>query len=145
MGISVQLRRIAEDDRDWVLDLCRRKYGTDYDYISTEGWFREQVLKNPLRFLPIRTDGAFLVAMLSCSPWTPALFEAEVILICADDGRMWDALHLLRYSIEWARQRKCSVWRIGVGWDFPAGELGPLAKRVGAKEIKPMYMVDLRS
>lgn len=138
------MRTIDENDRAWILALCEHKYGKHYDYVSTELWVRETVLKNPMKFFPVRSDHAFLIATLGCSPWTPTIFEAEVLLVCAEDGKMWHALHLMRASVEWAWQRKCAIWRIGVGWDFQGGELGPLARRCGAKEIKPMYMIDFR-
>lgn len=80
-------------------------------------------------FLPIRTDDAFLIAMLSTTPWRPSTPECNVALVCADNGCMWQAVQLLRFSIEWARQRKCSLWRVSSETDF---DLTPIAHKLGA-------------
>jgi hypothetical protein len=84
-----------------------------------------------MMFLPVRTDNAFLIAMLSTTPWTPHTPEANVTLVCSEFGCMWQAVSLLRYSIEWAKRRKCSLWRVSSETDF---DLGPIAHKLGATE-----------
>jgi hypothetical protein len=131
---------MGEEDIPWLVFLCVKKYEKRFDRESTEGWYKNIVLKSPLLFLAARTDNAFCISMLSCMPWTPTEFEVNVIMLCADDGAMWETLPLLRYSIAWSRQRKCKIWRLCSDTVF---DLKPLANRVGAREISPRYMLDL--
>jgi hypothetical protein len=129
-----------EGDLPWLYEVCQKRYSDKYDPAATEGWYRNIVLKTPLLFLPIRTDHAFTIAMLSCLPWTPSEFEVNIIMLCAEDGHMWDTLRLLRSSIEWARLRKASYWKICSETDY---ELGPLARRLGATELTSRYVMRL--
>jgi hypothetical protein len=131
---------MTEDDLPWLKQLCLRKYSDRYEPEATENWYKQLVLKNPLLFLAIRTDKAFLIALISCLPWTPSEFEANIIFLCAEDNAAWHTLKLLRYSIDWARRRKLTYWRIAGETEF---DLGPLALRVGAKESQPRYSLRL--
>ena len=140
MDVPVLVRVITEDDIPWMRAVGARRYSQDkFDHEGTEGWVRNIVLKQPLLFLPIRTDNAFLVAMLCCVPWMPAEFETNVVMVCADHGYMWEALRLLRVSVEWAKRRKCSSWRLTSEND----DLTLLAHRIGAKEVSPRFMLRL--
>lgn len=132
-----QLRLITEDDIRWMAELGDRRYPGRYDRLGTEMWFRNIVLKGPMMFLPIRSDHAFCIAMLSTTPWTPQTPECNVTLVCADEGKMWEAVMLLRASIEWAKRRKCSLWRLSSETDF---DLGPIAHKLGATEANVRYV-----
>jgi hypothetical protein len=131
---------MTEADLPWLRMVCAKRYPPDkFDPYCMEGWFRDTVLKQPLLFCPLRTDNAFLIVMLCCVPWTPATFEANVVAVCADDGGMWEALRLLRVSVEWAKLRKCSSWRLTSEND----DLSMLACRIGATETSPRFEMDL--
>lgn len=129
-----------EGDLPWLAYLCLKKYSHRYDQEGTEGWFRNIVLKAPLLFYPARTDNAFTVTMLSCLPWLPAEWSADVVFTCADDGAMWEVMSLVRQSIEWSRKRRASFWRISSDTDY---DIAPLAHRVGANAIGPRYILRL--
>lgn len=131
---------MTEADVPWLCDLFRKKYPTTFDACSTEGWFRNTVLKQSILFIPIRTDNAFCISMLSTAPWVPAEFECNIIAICADDGALWEALKLLRHSIDWARKRKCAVWRMTSDTDT---DLAMFARRLGAVEVSPRFSLRL--
>ena len=103
---------LSENDIQWLISLGKKRYGEGFDYLTCEGWFRNIVLKSPLMFHPVRLANSFLISMLSCNPWAPSEFECNVVLVCADEGCMWEAAKLLRSSIEWARKRKCKRWRL---------------------------------
>jgi hypothetical protein len=140
VGLAVLVKPITEADIPWMLEVAAKRYPTDkFDLLSTETWFRNIVLKSPMIFLPIRTKNAFLVAMLCCVPWIPAEFETNIILVCADEGAMWEALRLLRVSVEWAKIRKCSSWRLTSEND----DLTMMARRIGANEISPRFQLRL--
>lgn len=131
---------MSEADLPWLRMVFAKRYPPDkFDIEGTEGWFVNIVLKSPLLFLPIRTDNALLIAMLCCVPWTPAEFECNVIAICADDGGMWEALRLLRVSVEWAKRRKCSTWRL----TSENADITMLARRMGATETSPRFNLRL--
>lgn len=129
-----------EGDLPWLATICLKRYSHRYDQEGTEGWFRNIVLKAPLLFLPVRTNNAFTITMLSCVPWLPAEWAADVVFTCADDGAMWEVMSLLRKSIDWSRKRRASVWRIMSDTDY---DVYPLARRMGAKAIKPRYVLRL--
>lgn len=123
-----------------MAELGDRRYPGRYDRLGTEMWVRNIVLKGPMMFLPIRSDNAFLIAMLSTTPWIPQTPECNVVLVCAEDGHMWEAIMLLRASIEWARRRKCSLWRLSSETDF---DLAPIAHKLGATEANVRYVLRL--
>lgn len=129
-----------EGDVPWLHRLCRKRYSSRYDADATEAWFKQIVLKNPLVFYAIRSSDAFCIVMIICVPWLPTEFEATIVFICADEGKGFQALALLRHTIAWARKRKCTVWRISTETQF---DLGPMARRVGAKELTPRYSLRL--
>lgn len=133
------VRLLTERDIAWMADLGKRRYSNAYDFRTVEGWFTNIVLKSPLAFLPIRTDSAFCIALLSTTPWAGGS-ECNIALLCADHNSGWQAMTLLKATIDWARQRKASVWRIASETEF---DLGPLALRLGAKEQTPRYNLEL--
>jgi hypothetical protein len=129
---------MTEADIPWLVDLCKRRYSSKYDAVTSEGWFRNIVLKQPVIFYPARMPNAFCISMLSLVPWLPAEVECNVIFICADEGALWEGMKLLRASINWARERKCTIWRLSSDTD---ADLSAMAFRLGAKEIAPRYCV----
>lgn len=133
-----QPRLMGEADLDWLTYLCKKRYSHAYDSDSTAAWFTNIVLKSPLMFYAIRSQDAFCISMLSITPWIPNSIECNVVFICADDDCMWQALRLLRCSIDWARRRKCTLWRISSDTDY---DLRLLALRVGARELSPRYVL----
>ena len=122
-------------------ELGDRRYPGRYDRLGTEMWVRNIVLKGPMMFLPIRSDHAFLIAMLSTTPWMPATPECNITLVCAEEGKMSEAVMLLRASIEWAKRRLCSLWRLSSETDF---DIGPIAHKLGATEANVRYVKRLR-
>jgi hypothetical protein len=137
---SDEPRLMTDEDIPWLTWLCKKRYAADYDSESTIAWFRNIVLKSPLMFYAVRSQDAFVITMISVTPWLPGSIEANIIFICADDDAMWQALRLLRCSVDWARRRKCTLWRLS---SDTAYELGPLAKRLGATELSPRYALRL--
>jgi hypothetical protein len=132
---------MTEADIPWLFYLCRKKYSHKYDALSTELWFRNIVLKNPLLYLPQRTDNAFCISMLTTLPWIPYEFEASIVFIVADDGRGLEALKLMRASVEWAKSRRCVAWRCSSETD---SDLTAFCRRVGATEISPRFTLRLQ-
>lgn len=128
----------TEADIPWLIDLGKRRYGAGFDYVTTEGWFRNQVLKQPVLFYPARMPNAFAISMLSLKPWLPSHIECHVVFVCAEEGALWEAMKLMRASIDWARARRCNIWWLTSDTDY---DLYPMAKRLGASEISPRFVV----
>jgi hypothetical protein len=134
------VRLIRDSDIPWVLDLGVKRYPLQYDRIGAEGWLRNCVLPTPLLFYPARTQNAFTISMLNIVPWLPNDIECNVVAMCADDGAMWEVARLLRASVAWAKKRRANTWRVVSETDF---DVGPLARRMGAKEQQPRYIMRL--
>jgi hypothetical protein len=96
------------------------------------------VLKQPVMFNPQRMPNAFCISMLSLVPWLPGEVECNIVFICAEDGCIWEAMKLLRSSIEWAKQRRANVWRLSSDTEV---ELAAMAYRLGATAISPRYVL----
>jgi hypothetical protein len=103
-------------------------------------WFRGTVLRTPMVFLPIRSDDAFLIASIGVLPWMPAEWECNTVLAVADHGKMWQLVTLLRFSIDWAKKRRCSEWRMS---SETTHDLGAIAKRLGCDELTPRWRMRL--
>ena len=138
VSVLVEPRLLTENDIPWLYDICRRRYSNDYDPISTELWFRNRVLKEPMWFLPQRTPNAFCISSLATLPWLPSDFNCNIAFICAEEGAGWEALKLLRASVAWAYNRKCKTW--AVASDTPV-DLKQMALRLDATEIHPRYVI----
>lgn len=124
-----------------MVQLAKRRYSNRFDIQSAEMWVRNIVLKQPMVFLPIRTDNAFCIAMISANPWLPADWHAHIAMVCADDGKMWEAMALLRETLSWATRRNCVDWKLNSETVF---QLGPLARRLGAVEELGTFKVALK-
>jgi hypothetical protein len=140
LSVLVDPWLLTEDDIPWLFKIFRKKYSQRYDPITTEGWYRNIVLKQPLMFLPQRTHNAFCFSMMTMVPWLPSEFSCDIVAICADDGAMWEAMKLMRSSIAWARSRKCTYWRMSSDTET---DLAAFARRIGADEVSPRFMIRL--
>lgn len=121
--------------------LAQARYPGNYDIEAAEMWMRNIVLRQPMVFYPIRTDHAFMVTLVSLLPWLPGEPQANVVMLCAENGHMWDSVRLARASLEWAIRRNCWRWGFNSDTDF---DVGPIAKRMGLIELCPRYVVPLK-
>lgn len=87
----------------------------------------------------IRTTNAFLIASRFVPTWW-LHWECHVVFLCAESGAHWEAVRLLRRSVEWAKEHECRKWQFS---SETKHGIGALAKRVGAVEISPPYKIDL--
>jgi len=140
--VADEPRLMVDEDLEWLTYLCKKRYSDRYDPESTQAWFKNIVLRSPMMFYPQRTQDAFIISMLSIVPWLPNDIDCNVIFICADDGAMWQAMALLRNSIEWARKRRATLWRLSS--DTPT-ELRLIARRLGCDEIEPRFVLRFHS
>lgn len=129
---------MSEADVPWAYDLAKRRYPPNFDIVTCEGWFRNIVLKQPVLFCPQRMPNAFCITMLAILPWLPSDVECNVVMICCEENCMWEGMKLLRSSIAWGKQRRCTLWRLSSDTDY---DLANIAKRLGATEISPRYIL----
>jgi hypothetical protein len=129
------------EDVDWVIAVGRTRYPNNYDGTTTGNWIRELVLRTPLLFQAIRTDHAFLISLLTASPWLPTDWEVHVIVTCCEHGHVWETMPLLRASVEWAKERKAKKWCFQSDTD---NDIGPLMRRLKATQPEPRYTMELR-
>lgn len=144
-ALSSPVRVMGEKDLRWLDYLCLKRYSHRYDQEGTEIWFLNTVLKSPILFYPIRTDNAFTITMLSCVPWLPLEWNADVVFTCADETStnaqpIWEVIRLLRRSIEWSRKRNVAWWRISSDTEY---NIAPLARRIGADKISSRFCLRL--
>jgi len=136
------VRRVTYDDVPWVRELFKKRFH-NFDVETAEAWYRNVVLPNPMLWLPIRSTHGFLTAFLKSVPWLPDQKICTVITVCCDEGKVWQALPLLRYSIAWARHRGAASWEYES--DRPEIDIGPLAKRLGMTSREPRYCINLEN
>jgi hypothetical protein len=122
-----------------MVRVMQGRFEGQMDGIASASWVRNNVLTNPLNFLCIRNEAGFLIATLYAWPWYPRQF-CNVIVVCVEQGKGWQALPLLRMSIEWARYRKAINWRYESDTPY---DIAPLMKRLGVPEDSPRYKLDL--
>lgn len=137
----VRHRIIQEADIPWMADLARRRYPGNYDIEAAEMWVRNIVLKQPMVFYPTRTDRAFMITLVSLLPWLPGEPEATVIMLCAEDNAIWDAVRLTKASYDWAVRRNCHRWGFNSDTDY---DVGPIAQRLGLVARCPRYVAHLK-
>jgi hypothetical protein len=130
---------MSHDDLPWLRRIFALRYA-NYDAEHTEAWFSTAVLQNPLAYYAVRTDDAFLIALLRPLPWLPNDFEAHIIVVCADIGKIWQVMPLLRASIDWARHRKAVAWHFQSDTMF---DVAPLVRRLGAASLEPRFIIRL--
>lgn len=135
------MRLLVEDDLPWLHYLFGKRYPRRYDQDTTERWFKQAVITNPLNFYAARTDDAFLVALVAVLPWIPSEPEVNVVGVCAEEDSAWQVVRLLRASIDWSIKRNAARWRISTDTGY---DLSSMALRVGARQIRPRYEIDLR-
>lgn len=132
------VRACTVNDLPWILSLAHRRYTRKPDPGTTLAWLA-RVFEAP-DGLAIRTEQAFLAAVLHIPPWWPDDRECHIQALVAAPGYHWDAVRLLRASIEWARVKDCVRWYLSSETDY---DFAALARRVGAVPGHVKYKIDL--
>lgn len=126
------------DDIPFILSLAHDRY-RPFDPGRTLVWLLE-CLRNPSMLL-LRDDDAFLIASIATPSWHPKESGCHVIFLCAREGKHWQAVKMLRHSIEWAREKNCVDWWLSSETEY---KIDAMAKRMGAKAEVLRYRLDLR-
>ena len=131
---------MTREDLPWVYDLCCRRYGPEFHPDTTAAWFLNVVLPRPLEYFAIRSERALTIVQLTIQPFRGCITEAQTMFTCAEEGAIWDVVHLLRKSKDWSKERGASRWCL---WSETSFELGPLARRLGFPKETKVYVLDL--
>jgi hypothetical protein len=132
---AIVIRQLTIDDLPWGLSLAWRRYD-HFDPGAASVFYINALKLQATTGLLIRTNNAFLIAHINNLPWQPTERQAHVLILCADEGRHWEAVRLLRQSLYWAREQKCKCW-----WftSDTKHDVTPLCVRVGATSRVPRY------
>lgn len=132
-------RKVTVDDLPWMLTLAHERYGAfDPGGALT---FLLQALNSPVTLMLCAPKcDAFLIAAHVTPPWYPDRRECHVMVLCAKPGAHWQAIKLLRGSLEWARLHNCVRWRFHSEREQ---DVGALCRYVGAHADSPRYVIDL--
>ena len=133
---QASLRTCTIDDIPWILSLAHRRY-RPFDPGRALTWLANAVT-NPT-MLAIREEHAFCISSIGGYFWFPKEPEAYVVLLCAEANKHWEAIKLLRHSVEWARGKGCVRWWLTSDTEY---DFRPLAKRLGCKTLD-RYLLDL--
>lgn len=131
------VRKVEIGDLPWLLSLADKRY-RHFDPGTTLAWLAG-IIQNP-QALVSRTDDAFVIAIYTTPAWHPAEPECHVHFLCAAEGCHWQAMKLLRETVAWARGHGCVRWWFSSETQY---EIGPLAKRLGARPRVMRYCLDL--
>lgn len=137
--IRPTVSRATVDDIPWILSLAHERYEAfDPGRVLV---FLLETLKAPTAII-LKGDhqDAVLIASTVVPPWHPKRKECHVLFLFARPGAHWQAVKLLRACISWARLQGCVKWRFH---SDTSHDVGALARRVGARENKPMYVLEL--
>lgn len=130
------IRPITADDVPWGMSLANRRYEERFDpggALVAIG----QAMRLPTA-LAIRSDHGFLVANILASLWFPKKRTCQILWLCVEEGYHWEAVKLLRTSVAWAKDQKCTRWWVDSETEH---EVAALAERVGARAA-PRWEID---
>lgn len=96
-------------------------------------------MKSPNAFL-MRGERAWLNVGLSSLPWQPTTKEARFLPIASQGRGMVELVRMTELAIDWAREKGASRFYFAA---MTGIDLGPLAKRFGARPVSPSYVLDL--
>jgi hypothetical protein len=141
VDLPILVKRVQPQDLDWLGGLCISRYRERYDVECGKQYMLQRVLPDPMGWYAVRTDNACAIATLTLDWWIPGDQQCVIRMIIAEEGCMWQAIHLLRATIEWAKSRNCKAWDLAGDTD---ADLRSIAIRLGAKEVWPRYRLTLR-
>jgi hypothetical protein len=131
----VKSRDLNINDLPWGLSLAWERYAPFDPGAASQ--FYINVLKSQATF-KVRTDHAFLIAMITTIPWKPTEKECNILILCAEEGYHWEAVHLMRRSISWSEENGCARWWFASDTEH---KVDALCRRVGAMTAHPRYFI----
>jgi len=135
------IRRVVEADVPWLLDISMRRYPGLLDPDFVRPWVTE-LAKSDAPILFIRTPDAYLLADLVFSTELPGRKDVHLIYLASDSPRGFQAYRLLKAMVQWSKMVGAQAVHFGSSTDV---DLGPFAKRLGAKQEAPSFCLDIPS
>lgn len=131
------MRRCTIDDLPWILSLGYHRYGP---YDPGPVVLRiAQIIASPDTYI-MRTDHALCIATLDSPVWRVKAIECHVMILAAYEGYHWEAVKLLKGSVQWAADRDCYRWWFG---SETSSEVDAICKRVGAEVGSTRYKIEI--
>lgn len=136
------MRRATIDDLDWMIDLAVKRFPKIVqDRDATESWLAN-ALVNP-SFCVLLDDHGFAIGVGGTTIFNKHYTVANIHTLVTEKGNhIWEAIRMARHIKLWAEQHGAEELYLADSTDI---DLGPIAKRIGATEITPRYVVKLNS
>lgn len=122
-----------------MLELALRAYPPGYFEPEPSWKWMTGIVANPA-YLVLRGEKAWMGAQLTAFPYAPSVRIATSLPIVSPDHAPRELLQMSGKLVAWARASGARrfFWTAVTGVD-----LGPLARRSGAKAMAPHYVLDL--
>src|SRR5215475_4680323 len=88
-GVPVLVRPIIHADLPWMVPIFKQRYSNAFDAEESLRWMTNVVLPAPHVFYAIRSENAFLIALLTFPPWIPERRDAYVVVVATAPGHIW--------------------------------------------------------
>lgn len=129
-------RPLTIEDLPWALALAWKRYPPFHPGAAVN--FYQAALKTPTA-LKLRCEHAFLIGNIVTPAWRPDDHEFHMLVLCAVEAHHWDAIKLLRESVQWARSQGCKRWWFSSDTTY---EVEALCRRIGATR-QMRYRIEL--
>jgi hypothetical protein len=137
----MNVRRATILDVDDCLAIARESYaGYEYDEDVARTWAISSMLNPNIAFF--RTDRAFGGVALAPVFYEPGPGHGVAVFLACRKDAPFQLCQILRSMIAWSRSRGATKFDFG---EDTGMNLAVLAKRIGAKQGRPHYRVDLSS
>ena len=129
------IRPATLDDLDRIFDIARSAY-PEFDEQSSRLW-AVNALQNPNILIAVGEKG-FGVSAVSAPFYAPTRLKGVMLFLASTKGAGYEPCALLRYMIDWSRERGAVSFHFG---EDTGANLSPLAKRVRATNDRDSYAI----
>ena len=131
------IRRAGPDDVDFILEVARHVYPL-FDEGNARQWLAA-ALQQPVCAI-FRGEVGVAVGTVSAPFYWPSEVRGFLVFIGSMDPRRAEGVRLARSVVEWAKTMGATSLRFGSQTDC---SLAVLARRLGAKEERPAYLLEI--
>lgn len=133
------IRTATVADIPAILAISRDSYTIVSDWEQTEAWMHRMINHPDCMF--VLSDNGYGVATLMAPFWAPGDLQGHMVILASRSGSSgMQGCALVRAMASWAKSRGAKVFRFGSETGI---DLGPIARRLGARQNAPNYTMDL--
>lgn len=129
------IRPATAGDFDRIFEIARNAY-PEFNEETSRLW-GQSALQNPNVLVAVGERG-FGVAAVSAPFYAPHKLKAVMLFLASTKGAGYEPCALLRYMINWAKERGAVSFHFG---EETGVNLAPLAKRVRATKDRDSYAI----